>query len=84
MTVSIYKILLLLLRLHGSSPTCYNDLQARLAKSEDNNKTYATLREFTITKPQSINDLDDFTLRYILQCTFLNFDTLNPTVGIKE
>eukprot|EP00978_Attheya_sp_CCMP212_P047601 scaffold422371_cov94-Attheya_sp.AAC.1 len=26
-----------------SSPTRYNKLQARLAKNEDNNKTYATL-----------------------------------------
>eukprot|EP00978_Attheya_sp_CCMP212_P022872 scaffold68955_cov54-Attheya_sp.AAC.1 len=42
-----------------SSPTRYNDLQARLAKSEDTNKTYATLQESTIKKPQSINDPDD-------------------------
>eukprot|EP00978_Attheya_sp_CCMP212_P000752 scaffold1516_cov53-Attheya_sp.AAC.1 len=43
----------------ASSPMRYNDLQARLAKSEDNNKTYATLRESTITKQQSVNDPDD-------------------------
>eukprot|EP00978_Attheya_sp_CCMP212_P027267 scaffold91270_cov43-Attheya_sp.AAC.2 len=37
---------------------CYNE--ARLAKSDDNNKTYdVTLQESTITMPQFINDLDD-------------------------
>eukprot|EP00978_Attheya_sp_CCMP212_P041120 scaffold231723_cov58-Attheya_sp.AAC.2 len=59
-TPSIHGILPLLQLHHTQRSTMtYNDLQARLAKSKDNNKTYVTLRESTITKPQFINDPDD-------------------------